>query len=242
MIIGFLIGMILNLIYSYFSNRIYFLTDFKRELLNPNILQVSRNLLNSNSIFRKFLKNKYNKNLVRDMITINNLTNIVSEKNNNKTKPLSITCATTNNLNVAFSTALLLSDCLSKENSRILISDFTYKSKSVENYLIKNNFKKSEKYKEILLLKENISYKKCNFNDNDKILECTSQYKNDFDVIIVILNNTQNSLESIKKMQNSDFFIFIGVANKIKYNETKLIRDSLGTNMSKCAAGIFIQN
>ena len=43
-------------------------------------------------------------------------------------------------------------------------------------------------------------------------------------------------------MQNSDFFIFIGVANKIKYNETKLIRDSLGTNMSKCAAGIFIQN
>ena len=107
---------------------------------------------------------------------------------------------------MAFSTALLLSDCLSKENSRILISDFTYKSKFVENYLIKNNFKKSEKYKEILLLKENISYKKCNFNDNDKILECTSQYKNDFDVIIVILNNTQNSLESIKK--NSDFYIY----------------------------------
>lgn len=248
-VIGFFVGLVISFIMTSVSKTIFYKLDFEKALGINNTLVVSKTLSNVKKVLPMLLGNNFSKNLKRDILVLNSVGLFIAEQKTNP-GPLKITCATIGLSSAAHSVAFLLADYLTKDGRNVLLLDFSRKSDQLIKTFSKKALKPDVSLAESFIIRDNMAYLKKNFSDKaeqgqERKLEKKStetDLAKNYEIIIKIVDKLENEPKSLQETLKSDFFLIIGVVDKIKINDLIRVKNSIGIQVRRCLAGVFVSN
>jgi len=190
----------------------------KIKIINNNI-EIIAILENKNNELKDFLKQKnINSIFYNNEITIDELINVIEEKDKNK-KEMVIIYMHGNSL-------IRSTDFMQRKHKKILIIDFDIYNKSLD--LIFGYNTKVQQEKAIIKINNNIDllskieiFFKESYIEKNKIKNILDSFSKKYDLIIID-NTSEYSCEHTKEiLKKSDSIIFLSDANLIELNKTK---------------------
>ena len=234
-VLGTVVGILVVLLKSAISNKIYNKEVFQETLGLTNCLLLSYKILNLKS-FNFLLNEKISSYVKKDLFLIDSVGFQISDNLNSGKKTI-LNCTTFGTNISSLFVGLALAKFFSSHNKKVHIINYCRSHRKSFSFLKKSISSIIEK---ITKNTQNLTYsEKTNFTNIEES-DLTSEIDKK-DIVITIAQQASNEVNSIQQIFKSDYFIICGIKEKTYLKEIQRFKEAVGDNMRKCIAGVFIK-